>query len=90
MPWQITQENVFEIALNSGLIVLMSDFHERLEQEIERLGLTKKEFALKLGKSQNWAQMCIKNKQDIYTKDLLLIEERFGIDLMYLLKGDKK
>jgi hypothetical protein len=65
------------------------DIHERLEQEIQRLGLTKKDFSLQMDKSQNWAQMCIKNKQDIYAKDLLKMEEIFGIDIIYLLKGER-
>lgn len=65
------------------------DIHERLEQEIQRLGLTKKDFSLQMDKSQNWAQMCINNKQDIYAKDLLKMEEIFGIDILYLLKGER-
>ena len=61
--------------------------HDRLEQAIEALDLSKREFSQAMGKSQNWVPMALKHNQDLYATDLLRIEEIHGIRVTWLLYG---
>jgi hypothetical protein len=65
---------------------------ERLKDLIvskDKLNISQMKFSLSLGKGQSWASMIINRNYDISAGDILKMEEVFGINPMYILKGEE-
>lgn len=59
----------------------LDQLYEKLEKIREKNNLSKTQFSLNMGMSQNWYQQSLKKKIDITYSDVRLIEEIYKVKL---------
>lgn len=63
--------------------------HDRLDAVIKKIGISRMQFSVKIGKSQSWAGAILNKNCSMAAEDLIKIKQSFGVNPLYILEGQK-